>query len=260
MNLELSGKVAIVGGASAGIGFEIARTLAAEGTSVAMTARREPALLAAAERIVAETRARVLPIAADVRLAEDCHRVAERVKTELGGIDILVNNDGAPPLGPLLSFDDAAWQKAIEQNLLSVVRMVREVAPSMKERGGGSIVNITGTSALEPLAGFGLSVATWGGVFGYAKTLSVEVAADRINVNTIAPGYIDTSRLQKVFASGTEPAEVMKARLRDQIPQQRIGKPADIANLVALPVSPMGSYITGSIIHVDGGLVRSIHG
>ena len=257
MNLELKGKVAIVGGASKGIGFGIARMLATEGATVAITARRETELLAAAAELREETGAMILPIAADCRQADDCRRVAATVRAELGGIDILVNNDGAPPLGDALSFDDAAWLKAIEQNLMYVVRMVREVVPAMRVRGGGSILNITAISAIQPIPGFALSVSTWAGVIGYAKTLSLEVGKDGINVNTICPGYIDTSRLQKVFAAGSEMAEVVQERLRSEIPIGRIGTVDDIAHLVALLVSPKGAYITGAAIQVDGGLLRA---
>jgi 3-oxoacyl-[acyl-carrier protein] reductase len=258
MNLGLTGKVAIVGGASQGIGYGIARALSSEGAVVAITARREADLRAAAERLRGETGGTVLSIQADCRRAEDCSRVAETAKKELGGIDILVNNDGAPPLGPALSFDDTAWAKAVEQNLMYVVRMVREAVPSMKARGGGSILNITAISAIQPIPGFSLSVATWSGVIGYAKTLSLEVAQYGINVNTICPGYVDTTRLQKVFAAGGEPAEVVRARLTDEIPMKRIGAVDDIANLVALLVSPRGNYVTGTAIQVDGGLLRAV--
>ena len=257
MNLDLEGKVAIVGGASQGIGYGIARALAREGAAVAITARREANLQAAADRLRTETDANVLPIQADCRRPEDCVRVAERARRELGGIDILVNNDGAPPLGPVLSFDDTAWAKAVEQNLMYVVRMAREAVPSMKERGGGSILNITAISAIQPIPGFALSVATWAGVIGYAKTLSLEVAPFGINVNTICPGYIDTTRLQKVFAAGGEDADVVKARLTDEIPMKRIGTVDDIASLAALLVSPKGRYVTGTAIQVDGGLLRA---
>jgi 3-oxoacyl-[acyl-carrier protein] reductase len=257
MNLDLDGKVAIVGGASQGIGYGIARALAREGAKVAITARREPPLQAAAERLRTETGADVLPIQADCRRSDDCARVAEVTRRELGGIDILVNNDGAPPLGPIMSFDDAAWAKAVEQNLMYVVRMAREAVPSMKERGGGSILNITAISAIQPIPGFALSVATWAGVIGYAKTLSLEVAPFGINVNTICPGYIETSRLQKVFAAGSESADIVKARLVEEIPMKRIGTVDDIASLAALLVSPKGRYVTGTAIQVDGGLLRA---
>jgi len=258
VNLELKDKVAIVGGASMGIGYGIARILAQEGATVAITARREPALTEAAERLRRETGARVLPIAADARRSEDCARIVETVQREFGGVDILVNNDGAPPLGDALSFDDATWAKAVEQNLMYVVRMTRAAVPSMRARGGGSILNITAISAIQPIPGFALSVATWSGVIGYAKTLSLEVAAQGINVNTICPGYIDTTRLQKVFAAGSEPVDVVQARLREEIPAKRIGSIDDIGNLVALLVSPKGSYITGTAIQVDGGLLRAV--
>lgn len=258
MNLELKDKIAIVGGGSQGIGYGIARALAGEGARVVITARREADLRTAAATLRDETGATVLPIAADCRKADDCQRVAATVLAEFGGIDVLVNNDGAPPLGPVLSFDDAAWAKAVEQNLMYVVRMVREVVPAMRTRGGGSILNITAISAIQPIPGFALSVATWSGVIGYAKTLSLEVASDGINVNTVCPGYINTSRLRKVFAAGTEPAEEVQARLKSEIPLGRIGTVEDIASLVALLVSPKGAYITGTTIQVDGGLLRAV--
>ena len=148
MNLQLKGKVAIVGGGSQGIGLGIARTLAAEGASVVITARREEDLKRAAHEIHEMTGNQVTWIPADCRKAEDCERVATTVRAVHGGIDVLVNNDGAPLVGPLLSFDDAAWHRAVEQNLMYPVRMVRQVAESMRERGGGSILNITAISAI----------------------------------------------------------------------------------------------------------------
>ena len=258
MDLGLKGKVAIVGGASMGIGYAIARTLAQEGARVVITARREPGLGKAAETLRSETGAEVLPIAADCRRAEDCARVAETTARELGGIDILVNNDGAPPLGELMSFDDAAWTKAVEQNLMYVVRMTRAVVPQMKARGGGSVLNITAISAIQPIAGFGLSVATWSGVIGFAKTLSLEVARDNVNVNTICPGYVETQRLEKVFAAGGQDPQIMRRKLEAEVPMGRIGSVEDIAGIVALLVSPRGRYITGTAIQVDGGLLRGV--
>lgn len=258
MDLQLKGKVAIVGGASMGIGYGIARSLAAEGARVALTARRDAGLIKAAEAIRAETGAEVLPIQADCRRADDCTRVVDTVVAQLGGIDILVNNDGAPPLGDITSFDDAAWAKAVEQNLMYVVRMARGVVPHLIARGGGSILNITAISAIQPIPGFGLSVATWGGVIGYAKTLSLEVARHNINVNTICPGYIETQRLEKVFAAGGDDPDLMRNNLKAEIPMGRIGTVDDIASMVAMLVSPRGRYTTGTAIAVDGGLLRSL--
>ena len=252
MDLALSGKVAIVGGASQGIGFAIARVLAAEGVKVAMVARRADRL----ERAVATIGGDAFAIPADIRKGDDCERIVGSAVEHFGRLDILVNNDGAPPLGRIDEFDDAAWGKAIEQNLMSVVRLTHHAVPHLRAAGGGSITSITALSTLQPIARFGLSVATWAGVLGYAKTLSLEVAADRITVNTICPGRIATGRLEKVFGSGDNQAPVDDAKLAEmakQIPLGRIGTPDEIAGLVAFLASPWGAYITGSTFHVDGG-------
>src|SRR6266542_1215226 len=256
MDLFLKDRIAVIGGASHGIGYGIARMLAAEGAKIAITARRAADLQDAADRIRSETGAAVLAVPADCRRAEDCTRVVEMVCKAYGGIDIVINNDGAPPLGEIETFDDDAWQKAVEQNLMYVVRMARGALPHMKARGGGSILNITAISAIQPIAGFGLSVATWAGVIGFAKTLSLEAAPMNISVNTICPGYIETKRLEKVF-TGDDP-QAMRRKLVSEIPLGRIGTVADVANLVAYLVSPLGRYVTGTTIQVDGGLLRAL--
>jgi 3-oxoacyl-[acyl-carrier protein] reductase len=128
----------------------------------------------------------------------------------------------------------------------------------MIARGGGSILNITAISAIQPIAGFGLSVATWSGVIGYAKTLSIEVARHNISVNTICPGYIETQRLEKAFGGGGKDPHAMRAELETQVPMGRIGTVEDISALAALLVSPRGRYVTGAAIQVDGGLLRSV--
>jgi 3-oxoacyl-[acyl-carrier protein] reductase len=259
MDLGLKGKVAIVGGASMGIGYGIARTLALEGARLVITARRQPGLATAASALRSQTGAEVVPIVADCRRAEDCSRVVAATVAGLGGVDILVNNDGAPPLGELLGFDDTAWTKAVEQNLMYVVRMARAAIPQMvAQKRGGAVLNVAAISAIQPIAGFGLSVATWAGVIGYSKTLSLEVAKHDINVNTICPGYIDTTRLQKVFGAGGADPDLMRAKLEAEVPMGRIGTIEDVAAMVALLVSPRGRYTTGAAIAVDGGLLRGL--
>jgi 3-oxoacyl-[acyl-carrier protein] reductase len=258
MDLRLKDKVAIVGGASMGIGHGIADRLAAEGARLVIFARRIEKLQAAAEQLKKQHGVHVVPIAADIRDQDESSRIVQAAVDHFGQLDILVNNDGAPPLGALETFDDVAWQKAIEQNLYSVIRMVRSALPHLKSSGHGSILNISAISAIQPIAGFGLSVASWAGLIGYAKTLSLEIAKYGINVNTICPGYIDTDRLQKVFNSGHEDPAVVRSKLEAEIPLGRIGSTADIANLASLLVSPAGAYITGCTIPVDGGLLRSL--
>jgi 3-oxoacyl-[acyl-carrier protein] reductase len=258
MDLGLKGKVAIVGGGSMGIGFGIASRLAQEGADLVIFARRMPKLEAAASDLSSKFGVRVVPVSADIRNKDESARIVQTAIDHFGKLDILVNNDGAPPLGAIDSFDDVAWQKAVEQNLFSVIRMVRSALPYLKASGAASILNISAISAIQPIAGFALSVATWSGLMGYAKTLSMEIAQYGINVNTICPGYIDTDRLQKVFAAGAESPESVRAKLITEIPLGRIGSTADIANLVALLVSPAGSYITGCTIPVDGGLLRAL--
>jgi NAD(P)-dependent dehydrogenase (short-subunit alcohol dehydrogenase family) len=166
MDLGLAGKAAIVNGASQGIGYAIAHLLAEEGARVAGPARRTPALDGAAERIRNETGAEVIAVQGDVRNPDDCERIVADAVAGFGRLDILVNNDGAPPLGAALDFDDAAWLQAVAQNLLSVVRMSRAAVPHIRRAGGGSILNIAALSMLQPIPGFGLSVASWAGVMG----------------------------------------------------------------------------------------------
>jgi 3-oxoacyl-[acyl-carrier protein] reductase len=257
----LAGKVAIVGGSSAGIGYAIARRLAGDGADVALVARRAEPLEAAAARIRNETGRRAFTVAADIRKASDCERIIAAPLAHFGRLDILVNNDGAPTLGELMSFDDAAWDKAWQQNFMSVVRLTRGAVPPMRAAGGGRIVNIAALSVLQPMPKFGLSVATWAGVIGYAKTLSLEVAADNITVNTICPGRIATGRIAKVFGPdgvGAVDQDETLAKLRTEIPLGRLGQPDEVAGLVALLVSDSGGYITGTTLHVDGGRRASL--
>lgn len=258
MDLKLEGKTALINGASQGLGYAIARCLAAEGADVLISARKEESLIKAAERLTAETGRKVRTVVGDIRMLDGCNNILAAVE-EMGGVDILINNDGAPPLGPALEFDDLRWTRAVEQNLMSVVRMIRGVVPTMATRGGGSIVNITAGTAIQPLANFGLSVSTWAGVIGLAKTLSIELAPKNIRVNTLCPGLFDTPRLDKAESGAPpeQPSNFVQEVLKT-IPLGRKGNPEEIASIATFLASPLASYITGTTLAVDGGGNRSL--
>jgi len=253
MDMKLRGKFAVVNGASQGIGFAIAHTLASEGAEVLISARKLESLEAAAERLRAETGGTIRTVVGDIRMADGCANILAAVEAQ-GGVDILVNNDGAPPVGEAIEFDDVRWMRAVEQNLMSVVRMVRGVVPGMKRRGGGSIVNIAALSALQPIPKFGLSVATWAGVIGLAKTLSLELAGDNIRINTLCPGFVQTPRLDAANLGESQQFQELVA----SIPLGRIAQPEEIAAVAAFLASPMASYVTGTTLAVDGGSNKSL--
>jgi 3-oxoacyl-[acyl-carrier protein] reductase len=179
-----------------------------------------------------------------------------------GRVDILVNNDGAPPLIKLMEADDEAWERAVRQNFMSAVRMARLCVPSMKAIGAGRIVNITALSVKAPIIGFGLSVATWAGLIGYAKTLSRELGPFGITVNTICPGRFDTELSQRSYRRQAEiEGRLVEALIADseaRIPVGRIGRPEELGALVAFLVSGHAAYLTGTTIQIDGGALESL--
>lgn len=262
MDLGLKGRVAIVSGSSQGIGYATARALAGEGAAVTMTARRIDDLTRSAEKVRSETGAEVLTVQGDVASPSDNQRFVEETIARFGRVDILVNNDGAPPVGLLETFDDAAWEAAVQRNLMSVVRMSRLCIPHMRKAGGGRIINVTTASVKNTSASLGLSIATWAGVIGFAKTLALEIGRDQITVNTICPGRIATPRLEKVMrkkseAQGSDPQEDLK-RMLDDVPIGRLGTADDVAGFITYLASERGGFITGTTTQVDGGLVRSL--
>jgi 3-oxoacyl-[acyl-carrier protein] reductase len=262
MDLGLKGKVAMVAGASRGLGFAVARALAAEGVSVSLSSRDEAASAASAERIARETGARTLATAVDVRSAEPIRQWHERTVAELGGVDLLYVNAGGPPAGTALSFDDEAWQNAFALLVLSAVRMVRVAVPSMKARGGGAIVVATSSAVKEPIPNLALSNVVRASVAALSKTLANELAADGIRVNHLLPGRISTDRIIELDtirgkASGASAAEVREAYSRN-IPLGRYGEPEEFASAAVFLFSAAARYITGASLQVDGGLVRSV--
>ena len=259
MDLGLQDKVALVMAASKGLGRACAAALAAEGARVTIGARGAQALEKTAQEIQKATGSRVLAIPTDVTRAEDVEAIVAATVREFGRIDILVNNAGGPPAGNFASFGDAHWQAAFELNLLSTVRLVRQVLPHMRKTGSGRIITIVSTSVKQPIDGLLLSNAIRSGVVGLAKTLSVELAPDNITVNNVCPGRIFTDRLRQIYHVNEEVSEeaALKA-MAQEIPMGRVGKPEELGALVAFLASRQAAYITGTTIQVDGGLVRSL--
>ncbi len=260
MNLGLTNKVAMVAGASRGLGFAVARALAREGVKVSLSSRSSEAAQAASRTIHSETGADVFAVAADVRSADalaDWHR---RTIDRFGGLDLLFTNSGGPPAGPVLKFDDAAWQAAFELLLLSAVRMIRLAVPSMIARGGGSILLPTSSAVREPIGNLSLSSVVRTSVSSLSKTLSTELAPHRIRVNQLIPGRISTDRVREIDEENARRAGISVAeqqkRIYATIPMSRYGDPDEFASAAVFLLSDAASYITGASLQIDGGLLH----
>jgi 3-oxoacyl-[acyl-carrier protein] reductase len=261
MDLELKGKIAMVAGASRGLGYGVARGLAAEGVKVSLASRDEGKIADAARRISAETYADTLPVVVDVRSAESLIAWHARTMEKFGGVDLLFVNAGGPPAGTVLSFDDAAWVGAFELLVLSAVRMVRLAVPSMKARGGGAIVVSTSSAVKEPIPNLALSNVVRSSVAALSKTLANELAADRIRVNHLLPGRIDTDRVRELDtlrgkSAGTS-ADAIRESYSKTIPLGRYGSAEEFGQAAVFLFSNAARYITGASLHVDGGLIKS---
>jgi 3-oxoacyl-[acyl-carrier protein] reductase len=246
VDLGLTRRTAIVCGSSAGIGLAIARAFAAEGMNVTMFARRRQVLEAEAERIGA------LAVQGDVTNPQDCERVVERTVAAFGGVDVLVNNSGGPPRGPALALDDESLEAAVALLLLSAVRLTNLCLPYLRKSPAGRVINIESSTVREPADNLALSNAVRPGVIGWAKSLSREIGPAAITINSIAPGRIDTERLKERYPDGPDKEDLM------EIPLRRLGRPEEVASVVTFLASDAASYVTGTTIAVDGGLVRSI--
>jgi 3-oxoacyl-[acyl-carrier protein] reductase len=244
MDLALKGRTAIVCGASQGIGLAIAEVLAEEGANVAMFARRREVLAREADRIGA------LAVRGDLTNAADLERLVDRTIDAFGGIAILVNNGGGPPRTGAQEIDDDLLEGAVELLLYSAVRLTNLCLPHLRASGHGRIVNITSSTVREPADNLALSNAVRPGVVGWAKSLAREVGQDRVTINSIAPGRIDTGRLAEVYPEGPTEADL------ETIPLRRLGRPREIADVVCFLCSDRASYVTGAVVAVDGGLTR----
>lgn len=262
MDLGIKGKTALVVAASKGMGKASALGLAAEGARVVMCARGEAALKDAAAEVKQETGAEVLALAADASRAADISKVVAEANRAFGGVDILVANVGGPPPGPFEAMTDEQWKAAFEQVHLSTVRFIREVLPHMKQARWGRILAIQSSSVKQPVDGLVLSNGIRPGIAGLFKTLAGDLAPHGITVNLVLPGRIMTDRFRehqtdRATRSGVTLEKQMELSSAD-IPMGRIGTPDEFAAMVVFLASARASYVTGTAVQVDGGLIRSV--
>ncbi len=257
MDLALAGRRALVTGASRGLGRAIALALAAEGVQVVAVARNLQRLqeLAAAQPAGGGS---IRVQAADLSSAAAVGALAE----PLAAADILVINTGGPPPGAVTEVADATWLAQFEALFLSAVRLARHALPGMRARGFGRIIVVVSSGVIQPIENLGISNALRSAVVGWAKTVAAEVAAQGITVNCVAPGRIATDRLAELdggrAAREGVPIEQVRRSSMAGIPAGRYGEPAEFASVVAFLASARAAYMTGSVVRVDGGMIRSL--
>jgi 3-oxoacyl-[acyl-carrier protein] reductase len=262
MDLGLQGRVALVAAASKGLGRAVAEELAREGAQVAICSREASHLEEAASAIQSATKQRVFTRAVDVSQEQEIAAFVADVVREFGRIDICVTNSGGPPSHSFAETTPREWRSAVDQLLMSTVFFARETLPLMKKNNWGRFITITSSAVKQPVDGLLLSNSVRAAVTGLARTLANEYAPFGITVNNVCPGYTLTARLDNLAKtisarSNVKPEEVFAGWARE-IPAGRIGTPEEFAAVVAFLASQRASYISGTSIAVDGGLVRSL--
>lgn len=262
MDLGLKDKVALVAASSTGIGRATAERFAAEGARVAMCARGEAKLNAAAAEIRSRHRADVFAQALDVTNPSAVRDFVSAVAARFGGVDVCVTNAGGPPAKNFLSVTSDEWQRAVEVNFLSVVYLAREVIPHMQRKRWGRIVTLTSVSVKQPIAELIMSNAVRADVVGLVKSLSNDFGQDGITVNNVAPGYTETGRLKELAGTRALALGVTPDHIRQtwsaEIPLRRLARPEEVADTIVWLASERASYITGQTLLVDGGIYKGL--
>ena len=262
MDLGIKGRVALVSGASKGLGRAVALGLAREGAWLGLCARGREDLEATGAAIARETGAMVWTRSTDVSLPDEARAFVREAAAHYGTVDIVVTNAGGPPSGTFLELTDGEWHGAVRLNFLSAVWLAREAVPYMRKQRWGRIINMTSVAVKQPLEGLMLSNAARAGLIGFAKTLANELAPDNVLVNNVCPSYAFTERvrnLSKALAEkrGVTPEDVVHG-WEEQTPLGRLARPEEIADMVVFLASERASYITGASIAVDGGFHRGL--
>ena len=244
----LNGKVALITGASRGIGLAIARAYAAAGAKVALSSRKQDGLDLAAE-MIREEGGVALPVAAHSGDSLAVEALVDRVTAEWGGIDILVNNAATNPhFGPILTAEESHWDKILDVNVKGYFRVVKACVPAMKARGGGKVINMSSVAGKEPQPMMGIYSVSKAAVIMLTEVLAAELAADKIQVNAIAPGFVKTK-----FSSVLWQTEEINDALMRSIPQGRMAEPEEIAGMALYLASHASDFVTGATFIVDGG-------
>ncbi|QUN05421.1 SDR family oxidoreductase [Shewanella yunxiaonensis] len=262
MDLALQGKTVMVAAASKGIGYAIALQCAREGANVSIASRDPVAIAAAAEQIAAQTGALVKGYSFDAKDVASIDAWVHATLEDFGPVSGLVVNAGGPPPGQFEQFSDDDWRAAFELTLMSAVRLIRGVLPSMKSLGGGSVVAVTSSSVKEPIDILLLSNVMRSGVTSLLKSLSQQYAPDNIRFNNMMPGLINTDRLTGLNIKRAQVLNISADEVRQQqeaeLPMRRYGEPQEFANAAAFLLSPAASYITGVTLAVDGGKIKTV--
>ena len=262
MDLGLKGKVALVTGASRGLGFATARLLSQEGALVAINSRSASALQTAADSISTSSGNKVCAFAGDIAQAQYPEALVKEVINSFGQIDILITNAGGPPAAGFEALDDTAWQKAFELTFMSHVRLIRAALPYLKKSAVASVLTVTSLSSKQPIPNLILSNSIRAATVGLTKTLALELGAAGIRFNSILPGWTETERVQELMesrskANGTTIEEEITRQSKES-PLGRMATPEEFASSAVFLASPVASYMTGVMLSVDGGMYKGI--
>lgn len=260
MDLRLKDKRALVTGASRGLGHATARALAKEGCKVAINGRDEAKIKSAAESLSRETGTQVIGLAGDVSILDIPENLIQQTVEAFSGLDILVTNAGGPPAGAFESFDEEAWQKAVDLSLMSHVRLIRAALPYLRTSSAASVLTVTSMSIKQPIVNLVLSNSVRAATVGLTKSLALELGKDGIRFNSILPGWTETERVTELMAArakaNNSTVEEETRKQSEQSPLGRLGQPEEFANAAAFLVSPAASFITGVMLNVDGGMYK----